>query len=172
MLVVMEDNDGMDAVSQWRTRIEQVLIPRSAATPRLGGESDTSSVLQWLSHEESRVLVQHWVVDLGGAKFGRLALLPPSEGCMFSQLSPGHAPSWLVKKAGSTFIIFNDYQAVGIARCSWGLIRENLAAMAAIDGNGCAVVSPELTGVVTVDLEVDDDSFNYEIMAWGDLVAI
>lgn len=168
----MEDNDGIDAVSQRRTRIEQVLIRWSTATRRLGGESDTSSVLQWLSLEESSVLVQHWVVDVGAAKYGRPALLPPSAGCVSGQLSPGYAPSWLVKKADSKFIIFNDYRTVGIARCSWGFIRENLAAMAAIDRNGYAVVSPELTGVVTVDLEVDDDSFKYEVMAWGDLVAV
>jgi hypothetical protein len=50
------------------------------------------------------------------------------------------------------------------------LIRENLTALAEADGEGYAAVFPELTGVVTVDLEPDEHSINYEIMAWGDVV--
>jgi hypothetical protein len=148
-------------VSQRRARIEQALLTRSA---------DTSSVLQWLSVEESRTLAEHWVHDLGAAEYGRLALPPSSNSRIFGRFSPGQVPSWLVKSADSALIIFSDYRNIGIARCSWELIRENLTALAEADGEGYAAVFPELTGVVTVDLEPDEHSINYEIMAWGDVV--
>jgi hypothetical protein len=90
---------------------------------------------------------------------------------MFDQLS-GHglAPPWLAEDADSVFLIFNNYRTIGIARCQWKLVRENIFTLAVIDGNGYAAVSPELTGVVLVDLELDDGSSSFEIMAWGDLV--
>lgn len=90
---------------------------------------------------------------------------------MFERLSgPGHVPSWLATSADSIFIVFNEYRITGIASCSWEFIRENLVALATIDGNGYAAVTPELTGIAIVDLEIDGDSSKYEIMAWGDLV--
>jgi hypothetical protein len=73
-----------------------VEVPLNPDTPRAGpgrltpgvsvGKNDESGKLpeqlEWLSLNESRAMVKHWLDDLRAEKYGHLALLTPESGAI------------------------------------------------------------------------------------------
>jgi hypothetical protein len=161
---------GMHAVQAARTRIEHALTVLSAAGIARTGSTAGPGGLEWLPPGESAALVRHWADDLGAERYGHLALIPPAAGYMYGAYPAGMVPAWLAGDAGPVFVLFQDYRAAGLARCSWAFVLVTMAAMAAVDGNGFAAVSGDLAGVLLVDPSDGDDAPTLEIMAWGDLI--
>jgi hypothetical protein len=126
--------------------------------------------MEWLSLEESSALVRHWVEDLGAEKWGQLALITPGAGAEYGEFPLHGQPDWLIDSRGEVYVTFSEYRQIGVARCAWQLIVDNLTALALADGDGFAAVTEELGGVLIVDLEVDDGAQRLEITAWGDLL--
>jgi hypothetical protein len=58
----------------------------------------------------------------------------------------------------------------GLARCSWKFVLTNIAALAAVDGNGFAAVSGDLAGVFLVDPADSERTPTLEIEAWGEFI--
>jgi hypothetical protein len=56
----------------------------------------------------------------------------------------------------SAHILFHDHGAIGVARCDWNVVRENLAGFAHADGDGFAAIVGDLEGVALVDLDHAD----------------
>lgn len=149
-----------------RTRIEHALAA-GAAGP---GSAHGPGGLEWLPPGESAALVRYWADGLGAQRHGHLALLPPAAGVRHGEYPPRRVPAWLASDAGPVLVLFQDYRAAGLARCSWTFVLANMAAMAAVDGNGFAAVSGDLAGVLLVDPADGDDAPTLEITAWGDLI--
>jgi hypothetical protein len=154
-----------------RAGINEALNAGSISFGASDGSGKAPERLEWLSLNESKAMVKHWIDDLRAEKYGHLALLTPESGAMRGNASPGSIPSWLAKDADRVFILFQDYVKIGIAYCSWAFVLSNMAKMALIDGNGFAAVTDELAGVLLVDPEDGDAVLAFSIEAWGSLVA-
>jgi hypothetical protein len=152
-----------------RTRIEQALARSAASIVRPDG-TQAPGGLEWLTPGESAALVRHWTDDLGAQRYGRFALIRPSLGFVHGTYPAETTPAWLADDAGAVLVLFQDYPAAGLARCAWKFVLANIAALAAVDGNGFAAVSGDLAGVLLVDPTDNERTPALEIEAWGELI--
>ena len=67
-------------------------------------------------------------------------------------------------------MFFQDYHRKFYARCDWGFVLDNLAALARADTDGFAAVTSEFEGVLLVNVEEELGDSVLEIEAWGDLI--
>jgi hypothetical protein len=151
-----------------RARISEALNAGGVSVGKNDESGKLPERLGWLSLNESKAMVKHWIDDLRSERCGHLVLTP--ESCaMRENVYPGVIPSWLAKDADRVLILFQDYLKIGIAYCSWAFALGQIAEMALIDGNGFAAVSDELAGVLLVDPEGDDVVPVFSIEAWAAL---
>jgi hypothetical protein len=132
------------------------------------------SGLTWLSLEETAQQVQRWI-DKGAQRYGRLALIPPpGSDVRRGEFNHGDLPPWLETSARKREVLVSFSRPAGgqkrIARCEFGFVVDNLVSLARADGDGFAAVTPDLAGVLLVNVEEDLGHSALEFDAWGTFI--
>jgi hypothetical protein len=128
--------------------------------------------LTWLSSDETDAMVQHWM-GLGAYRYGRLALIPPPDSNVRrGEFEDGTLPPWLDTTSRDIFVSFSRPSGgpKRIARCEFSFVVENLVALARADGDGFAALTPDLEGVLLVNVEEELGASVLEIDAWGEFI--
>jgi hypothetical protein len=157
-----------DAARTWR---EEAALARQRLLGSLARRGVETARLEWLSHDESESLVRHWM-DRGARKYQGLSLNPPSGASVRrGQFQDGTLPSWLERNPRPVFILFFRPSTGGlIARSDLEFALGNLVDLARSDGDGFAVITPDLEGVLLINVEEKLGDSALEIDAWGELI--
>jgi len=163
--------EAAEIVARWRTDPE---VLRQRLLEDLAGRGVDLTALSWLSAEETDILVQRWI-DGGAQRYGRFALIPPPDSNVHrGEFPDGELPSWLDAAARSQEVFVSFSRPAGgrkrIARSELGFVLDNLFPLARADGDGFAAVTPEMEGVLLVNVGGDLDDSYVEIDAWGELI--
>jgi hypothetical protein len=147
--------------------LEQRLVDNLAARG-----VDTSG-LNWLSSEETSSVVQRWM-DSGAQRYGHLAFIPAVDSNVRrGEFDYGELPTWLETDLRPREVFASFSHPAGgsrrIARSTFGFIVDNLVALACADGDGFAMLTSDLGGILLVNVPDSLDS-RLEIDAWGDFV--
>jgi hypothetical protein len=131
--------------------------------------------LTWLSSEETSAQVQHWI-DQGSQRYGRFALIPPQGSNVHrGEFADGELPPWLdIRDRSQEVFVSFSRPASGqkrIARCQFGYVVDNLVSLARADGDGFAAATPDLRGVLLVNVDESLGESMLEFDAWGTLIS-
>lgn len=166
------EKDKTDQGSAGRWRIDPEAL-RQQLLDNLAARGVDGARLMWLSNEETDQLIQRWV-DLGACRYGVFALIPPDDSDVRrAEYEDDHVPSWLDGTPHREVLISFSRPADGrrrIARCDFAFVLDNIASLALADGDGFAAVTPDLGGVLLVNVEEDLERSRLEIDAWGEFV--
>lgn len=130
--------------------------------------------LTWLSSEETSTQVQHWI-DQGAQRYGRFALIPPEGSNVHRrEFNDGELPPWLDTGDRAQEMLVSFSRPAGgqkrIARSTLGYVVDNIVSLARADGDGFAAATPDLRGVLLVNVEESLGESTLEFDAWGTLI--
>lgn len=139
-------------------RLNALLVCRGVDTAKMS----------WLSFDEGISMVEYWT-SIGVRRYGRLSLQPPvGSNIKRGEFADGDVPSWLDVQSRPVFVKFSrPTKKPFIARCDLAFAVANCVVLARSDGDGFAAMTPDLEGVLLVNVEdrLGDSILDFD--AWG-----
>ena len=165
-------DSGDSMATPAEVRLEESRVAQRRLLKILKGYAVDVSQLVWLPVDEAESEIHHWTADIGAQRYGALFINPPA-GVNFrrGEFRNGNLPDWIRRTPARVIIqFFRPYSGHLLARCDFLFALDNIVPLARADGDGFAVMTPDLDAVMRVNVEERLGDSALDIDAWGDFI--